>query len=105
AENRVSGGNGGNITLTVGGDFTMRGPAGPLGGAVISSSKVQDVNFPNASGTAGDIRITVGNVTVNPDDLTITCALTPAGDILMETGAIIRANNADGAAGNIKMFA
>ena len=50
------------------------------------------------------IRITVGNVTVNPDDLTITCATTPLGDILVETGAQILAN-ATGEAGSIKMFA
>ena len=54
---------------------------------------------------AGNIRINVGNVTVNPDDLTITCATTPRGDILVENGAAILANNAMGEAGNIKMFA
>jgi hypothetical protein len=100
AENSLDGGNGGNITLTVGGNFTMRGTSGGTAGAVISSSKTN-----NGTSVAGNIRITVGNVTVNPDDLTITCATTPAGDILVETGARILANNADGVAGNIKMFA
>jgi hypothetical protein len=101
AENVNSGGSGGNITLTVGGDFTMRGPGGALGGAVISSSKISGAGD---TGAAGDIRIKVGNVTVNPDDLTITCAPTPSGDILMENGAQILAN-ASGEAGAIKMFA
>ena len=97
AEDTAGGGGGGNITITVAGDFTMRGPAGVLGGAVISSSKS------GANGDAGNIRITVGNVTVNPDE-TITCATTPAGDILVENGAQILAN-AVGEAGSIKMFA
>jgi hypothetical protein len=101
AENVTSGGSGGNITLTVGGDFTMRGPGGALGGAVISSSKLSGAGD---TGVAGDIRIKVGNVTVNADDLTITCATTPSGDILMENGAQILAN-ASGEAGAIKMFA
>ena len=39
AENTNDGGNGGNITLTVGGNFTMRGTSGGSPGAVISSSK------------------------------------------------------------------
>jgi hypothetical protein len=95
AEDTNDGGNGGNITLTVGGNFTMRG------GAVISSSKTAGAGD---TGVAGDIRITVGNVQVNPDDLTITCAGTPLGDILVENGAQILANGT-GEAGAIKMFA
>ena len=83
AENTHGGGNGGAITLAVGGNFTMRGNPG----TVISSSKPA-----NGTGVAGDIRITVGNATVNPDDLTITCATTPSGDILLENGAKILAN-------------
>jgi SdrD B-like domain/Right handed beta helix region len=68
---------------------------------VISSSKTAGAGD---TGVAGDIRITVGNVTVNPDDLTITCATTPLGDILVENGAQILANGT-GEAGAIKMFA
>ena len=77
----------------------MHGADGGSPGAVISSRKTG----PGAGG-AGDIRIKVGNVTVNPDDLTIACATTPSGDILMEKGAKILAN-ALGEAGAIKMFA
>ena len=99
ADNTKDGGNGGTITLTVGGNFTMRGASGGSPGAVISSSKTG----PGAGG-AGDIRIKVGNVTVNPDDLTIECATTPSGDILLENGAKVLAN-AVGEAGSIKMFA
>jgi hypothetical protein len=95
AENTVAGGNGGNISLNVEGNFTMRG------GAVISSSKTAGAGD---TGDAGNIRIEVGNATVNPDDLTITCATTPAGDILVENGAQILANG-QGEAGSIKMFA
>ena len=95
AEDTVAGGSGGNITLTVGGNFTMRD------GSTISSSKT---GGSGDTGVAGDIRITVGNATVNPDDLTITCATTPAGDILVENGAQILANG-QGEAGAIKMFA
>jgi hypothetical protein len=92
AENLLGGGNGGKIMLTVDGSFVMRS------GAVISSS-----NSGSATGVAGDIRIQVGNVLVNPDD-TIQCATTPAGDIVMENGAKILANAVD-EAGSIKMFA
>ena len=46
AENSLDGGNGGNITLTVGGDFTMRGTSGGTAGAVISSSKTSDRQQP-----------------------------------------------------------
>jgi hypothetical protein len=99
AENTNNGGNGGNITLTVAGNFTMRGTNPGSPGAVISSSKPG-----SGTGEAGSIRITVGNVTVNPDDLTITCATTPVGDILVEDGAKILAD-AVGEAGSIKMFA
>ncbi len=99
ADNTNDGGNGGKITLTVGGDFTMRGTNRGGPGAVISSSKTGP-----GTGEAGSIRITVGNVTVNPDEMTITCATTPTGDILLENGAKILAN-AVGEAGSIKMFA
>ncbi len=99
ADNTNDGGNGGTITLTVGGNFTMRGANGGSPGAVISSSKTGP-----GTGGAGDIRIKVGNVTVNPDDLTIECATTPSGDILLENGAKVLAN-AVGEAGSIKMFA
>jgi hypothetical protein len=99
AENNHGGGNGGKITLTVAGDFTMRGPSPTKPGAVISS---RDTG--SATGVAGDIRIKVGNSTVNPDDLTVTCAGTPSGDILIENGAQILAD-ALGEAGSIKMFA
>src|SRR5215831_17587000 len=101
AEDNTDGGIGGNITITVGGDFTMRGPnnnGDP--GAVISSRKNTGAGD---TGVGGDIRITVGNVTVNPDD-TITCNAAPAGSILMEAGSLVTAD-ANGKAGAIKMFA
>ena len=75
AEDTIAGGDGGKIMLTVGGNFTMRGPGGAFGGAVISSSKMAGAGD---TGVAGDIRIQVGNVQVNPDELTITCATTPS---------------------------
>src|SRR6185295_15215780 len=61
-------------------------------------------NSGSGTGVAGDIRIQVGNVTVNPDELTIRCATTPSGDIVVENGAQILANAVD-EAGAIKMFA
>ena len=93
AENLVSGGDGGKIMLTVAGSFLMKS------GAVISSS-----NSGSGTGVAGDIRIKVGNSTVNADELTVTCATTPSGDIVVENGAQILAN-ALSEAGSIKMFA
>ncbi len=86
AENTVGGGSGGNVTLTVAGDFTMRGPdlsGNP--GAIISSRKTAGAGD---TGHGGDIRITVGNVTVNADD-TITCAADPKGNTVMEAGSTI----------------
>ncbi|MEX0642812.1 MAG: hypothetical protein WD468_08940 [Pirellulales bacterium] len=64
AENRVQGGRGGDITMTVGGTFTMRN------GAIISSSDSTSGGNPAGS---GDITINV------------------AGDIDVPTGAIIKA--------------
>jgi hypothetical protein len=54
AENRRDGGNGGNISLTVGGNLTMQGPTASLPGAVISSGRLA-----GASGRAGDVSIDV----------------------------------------------
>ena len=52
AENSADGGNGGNITLTVGGNFTMRGTSGGTAGAVISSSKTSPATaWPGTSGS------------------------------------------------------
>jgi VCBS repeat-containing protein len=53
AENRTGGGNGANITLEVGGDLSLHGPAGALPGAVISSGTT------TGSGAAGSISASV----------------------------------------------
>jgi hypothetical protein len=74
----------------VGGNFLMQGTSLTDPGAVISSS-----NSGSGTGVAGDIRIKVGNVIVNPDELTITCDTTPAGDIVVENGAQILADALD----------
>jgi parallel beta-helix repeat protein len=67
AENTNDGGNGGNITITAGGDMTMCGQTGaqpgcgaPAGnpGALISSEKTSGAGD---TGVGGDITITVGN--------------------------------------------
>jgi hypothetical protein len=100
AENDSDGGSGGDITIKVGGNFTMRGPDLSNPGAIISSRKTAGAGD---TGGGGDIRITVGNVTVNGDD-TITCATDPKGNIVMEAGSTITAD-ANGEAGAIKMFA
>ena len=62
-ENTNNGGNGGAISLTVGGDFTMRGPSGATPGALITSRKLGSGD----TFSAGKITIIVGGVTVTPD--------------------------------------
>jgi len=44
AENRSSGGNGGNITFTVGGNVLLQGTTVSLAGAIVSSAKTNDGN-------------------------------------------------------------
>jgi VCBS repeat-containing protein len=60
AENRNGSGNGGNIIVQAGGNFTMQGPSGVLTGAKISSARTST----GGSGDhAGDITVTVGGTT------------------------------------------
>ncbi len=55
AENRNGSGSGRNITINAGGSVVTHGPAGTLGGAVISSAALQ-----SATGNGGTITITSG---------------------------------------------
>jgi VCBS repeat-containing protein len=60
AENRSGSGNGGNIVIDAGGNFTMQGPSGILLGAKISSART------SSGGTndhAGDITVNAGGAT------------------------------------------
>src|SRR5262245_13109358 len=75
AENRVSGGSGADITLTVGGDMTLES------GAYISSSRTTS----GGSGGAGSINI---NAT---------------GAIDLKTGSVVRADNPNGFGGAVNM--
>jgi VCBS repeat-containing protein len=60
AENRSGPGNGGNIIIQAGGNFTMQGPAGMLNGAKVSSARTSS----GGSGDhAGDITISAGGTT------------------------------------------
>ena len=88
AKNKVGSGSGGDINIVVGGNLTLRGPAGAAPGATISSS---DLTGGGSTGNAGDIAITVGNAGVSP----------PTGDFLMEPGSSIIANSANRSAGAI----
>src|SRR5262245_32237330 len=88
AENRSSGGSGANITVTVSGDFTMKGPDNGQLGAIISTEKTSGAGD---TGGGGNIRINVGNVTFDANGLAV-CAATPSGNILVEAGAVITAN-------------
>src|SRR5262245_6735620 len=82
AENVVSGGNGGAITITVGGTLTLKG-APNNGGAVISSNKTSG---------AGD--------TGFPGNISITAGSGQSGGIVTEPGSRITANG-PGPAGTI----
>jgi hypothetical protein len=100
------GGSGGNITIKLGGDMILHGPAT---GALISSRKTSGAGD---TGHGGDIYIQVGNVVVSQTTgpngepiFTGACAdKDPTGDILVEQGAQILAD-ANGEAGAIRMFA
>ncbi|MEA2329586.1 MAG: hypothetical protein QOE68_4545, partial [Thermoanaerobaculia bacterium] len=60
AENRSGSGNGGNIIINAGGNFTMQSPVGLLAGARISSARTST----GGSGDhAGDITISAGGTT------------------------------------------
>jgi uncharacterized repeat protein (TIGR01451 family) len=88
----VQNGSGTNIRITVGGDLTLRGTSvgPPPVGALISSS------VPGGSGgNAGSITINVGDCTTTP----------PTSAIVVEPGAVIKANSNKGAAGAIVMNA
>jgi len=80
AEDRSTSGNGGDITITAGGNFTMQGTTTSLAGAIISSSKTNS----GTSFHAGNITISAANVT-------------------QQAGAIIAANANDCAAGAISI--
>ncbi len=105
AENNVGAGTGGNITMTVGGNFTMRGPSGGNPGAFVSSQKLG-----GGAQQGGDILIIVGGVTVAPDPVDPTApgigqCNTPTGDVLIEAGASIFSNSGTNRAGDIAVYA
>ena len=87
-QNLTSGGHGGDIAITVGGNFTMFGPSGAAG-ALITSEK-----HGNGTDHGGAVTIIVGGVTVTPDPVDPTApgighCQTPVGDIVIENGAVI----------------
>ncbi len=84
AENRVSTGSGGDVTLAVGGSFTLHGPSGSLPGAIVSSSRPSTAG-PHGSDHAGNIAITVGGATV------------------LEAGSTLAANSLNSAAGGVQI--
>jgi hypothetical protein len=100
AENRRNGGAGGDITITVGGDFTMESPTNGTPGAIISSRKLG-----NGTANGGDIEIVVGGVTLNESVYPhVGVCNSPDGDILVEAGATIT-SDAFGHAGDIALYA
>ena len=105
AENTTGGGNGGNIAITVSGNFLMHGtgvalPAPPgagtlrcsqVAGACISSSDLE-----GSGGVAGNITIHVGNFPNTPP-----APATPVGVFTMEPGSAVLANSTQGSGGAI----
>jgi VCBS repeat-containing protein len=59
AENRSGSGNGGNIIIQAGGNFTMQGPSGILNGAKVSSARTSS----GGNDHAGDITLSAGGTT------------------------------------------
>jgi hypothetical protein len=81
AENRRSGGSGGDITVDVGGDFVMLGPGGGAPGALISARKMTGAGD---TGYGGGVEIHV------------------AGDVVLDPGARVLADS-PGEAGSIEI--
>ena len=98
AENTVGGGTGGNITLTVGGDFTMRGPGGG-----IRRGDFQQPGRQHAA-TAGQHSDHGRQCHGQPGRRPSRAPRRPPATSCVENGAQILAN-ALGEAGAIKMFA
>jgi hypothetical protein len=85
AENNNDGGSGGDIDITVGGNFTMDGTGSA--GATISSRKTSGAGD---TGHGGNITIIVGGVTVTDG---IGECNSPTGDVLVQNGATITADS------------
>jgi hypothetical protein len=81
AENRRGGGNGGDITLAIGGNLTLQGWVGTVAGALVSSSRLSGGRSSPEHG--GAITFSV------------------AGSVTLEPGSLVAANAAGGKAGNI----
>ncbi len=91
AENTNSGGDGADITITVGRNVTLHNDGGSAPGATISSSKAAG----GGDGTlAGDIRITAGP----PPE-------SPVGNVVIQEFSAVKANNVDDLAGEIHITA
>src|SRR4029079_5375427 len=84
-ENGRGAGKGGNVTLRVGGNLVLHGPAASLPGAVVSSSRTSTTS--PGSDKAGKIQLTVG------------------GQVAIEAGATIAANALNAAGGTIAVSA
>jgi VCBS repeat-containing protein len=114
AENRTGAGNGGDITVNVGGNVTLQGSSGFQLGALISSSATS-----SGGGHAGHITITAGGTTTQGSasivyassasglagqiDITGNSTMTMGGVVIAGTGATLGSgNNAGGGAVKIK---
>jgi hypothetical protein len=86
AENRHGSGSGGNITINAGGSVVAHGPAGILGGAIISSAALQA-----ATGNGGTITITSGGPATFEGGTVVNTGSkgNNAGSILLTTGGSI----------------
>ena len=82
AENRRGSGAAGSILLTVGGNLNLRGPAGSLPGAIVSSSRLSSAAKPAGSTT-----------------------FSVHGDVTLEAGSIVAASTPNGSAGTIGITA
>jgi PASTA domain-containing protein/cadherin-like protein/VCBS repeat protein len=86
AENRRSGGSGGEITIDVGGDFVLSGAGGGAAGALVSARKVAGAGD---TGSGGDVEIrAAGDVTLGPGARILTDSPGEAGSIEI-TGTVV----------------
>lgn len=96
SENTTGGGNGGNIAITVSGNFLMErtgvaAPASDLRCSDVEGACISTSDLEGGGGMAGNITITVGNFPNTP----------PVGIFTMEPGSAVLANSTTGSAGEI----
>jgi parallel beta-helix repeat protein len=96
----AGGADGGNITITVSGNFLMEGTGSATnpsatGCAAVAGACISSSDLAGGGGEAGNVTITVGNFPTVP----------PVGTFTMEPGSAVLANSTQGSGGEIEITA